>query len=139
MRYVLIRHGESKQNVGAAEGMIDATIPLTNDGFNQALKLSQYIRDHRKILKITNGTALFFSPYLRAIQTKNEILLKNDCITDSFEEICLTEIQCGDFTGYTMKQYRKINPIEYEKYKFFKNNKSRWHPSFLLYTLSRKK
>ena len=126
MIYILIRHGESEQNIGNANGMIDPNIPLTDYGLNQADKLGQYIYMNRKELGIDNSSILFFSPYMRTQETKNKILEKNNYITFCNEEILLTEIQCGDFTGYTMKQYSELNPMEYEKFMLYKKNMSRF-------------
>lgn len=126
MRYILIRHGESEQNIGNANGMIDAIIPLTDYGLTQADKLGQYIYKNRKELGIDSNSSLFFSPYMRTQETKNKILEKNNYITSCNEEILLTEIQCGNFTGYTNKQYSELNPAEYEKFKLYKKNMSRF-------------
>ena len=126
MRYILIRHGESEQNIGNANGMIDAIIPLTDYGLNQADKLGQYIYKNRKELGIDSSSILYFSPYIRTQETKNKILEMNNYITSCNEEILLTEIQCGDLAEYTMKQYYELNPEEHEKFKLYKKNMSRF-------------
>lgn len=128
MKYILIRHGESEQNVGNANGMLDSNIPLTLHGVLQAERMSQYLYDNRELLDIDEHTMLFYSPYLRTRQTKDKIIEKNSCIHSCYEDILLSEIQCGDFTGYIMKQYCQVAPLEYKKFLNYKaNNRRFWY------------
>ena len=80
IEYWLIRHGESLGNIDPETyyKMPDHLIPLTMDGINQSLEMGKRLNSHflkfKKIFFIT----IWYSPYLRTVQTKDMILSQID-------------------------------------------------------------
>lgn len=124
MDYLLVRHGESLQNIGVAMNVIDAKVGLSQKGMLQTEATVKYIMEYAKSMNY-NKINVVFSPYERTRIMADE-LKKAGLIARFREEPLVSEIQCGDFEGYTFDQYKELYPSEYEKICDYKKNGARF-------------
>ena len=127
MKYILVRHGETLQNVGQGATELDPCAALSPKGLNQT---EQAVKKISAILLEKNIRAsLYYSPYRR---TKHmaELLQREVQFFSVREEPLLSEIQCGSFSGYTMKNYGVDHPDEYKKFVRYRNEKCRFYYRF---------
>lgn len=112
----LIRHGESEQNVGLANGKFDADIELTDLGTKQAeavaLQLNHYVLKENMDL---SAARFWTSPYTRALQTTS-IINERLRIKNVFEDPRLVEQDFGIWDGIPFEQWEEIAPLEYAQY-----------------------
>jgi len=75
MRILLVRHGESIGNVdkGTYREVADHAVPLTVQGRAQAKKAGKFLLEYYRSNPFPNPQRVWTSPYLRAIQTADEI------------------------------------------------------------------
>jgi broad specificity phosphatase PhoE len=123
-RLVIIRHGQSEQNVAldildgnlddvlAKQKMIrDADIALTEEGIRQATETGKYL----------SGTdqfdICFVSPYVRTMQTAEHILANLGYDIKLFKDYRLREKEFGRLHGYTTEEIKKNYPEEFENRK----------------------
>lgn len=127
MKYILVRHGETLQNVGQGANELDPCAALSPKGLKQT---EQAVKKISAILLEKNIRAsLYYSPYRR---TKHmaELLQREVPFFSVREEPLLSEIQCGSFSGYTMKNYGVEHPDEYKKFVRYRNEKCRFYYRF---------
>lgn len=124
MRYILIRHGQSIQNIGEGAGIIDYHVKLSAKGIAQsewsACIISDYIKQYENI-----SCAVVYSPYART-RFMAECLKKKIKAADYYEEALISEIQCGEYEGYIPEQYKNVDKLEFEKMMKHKEEKSRF-------------
>ena len=123
MKYILVRHGETLQNLGQGANELDPNASLSPKGLDQTKRAVEKISEI--LLQENVRASLYYSPYRR---TKNlaELLSQKLSFVRVREEPLLSEIQCGLFSGYTMKNYALVNPDEYKKFIRYKNEKCRF-------------
>lgn len=92
----LIRHGESEVNISPDVIGQHASVKLTEDGMQQALKLKKYFELHNQ-----NFDFIYSSTYLRAIQTSG-ILFGDKAEIKFFDE--LVEYNAGKWLGLSRKE-----------------------------------
>lgn len=115
------------QNVGQGATELDPCAALSPKGLNQT---EQAVKKISAILLEKNIRAsLYYSPYRR---TKHmaELLQREVQFFSVREEPLLSEIQCGSFSGYTMKNYGVDHPDEYKKFVRYRNEKCRFYYRF---------
>jgi len=102
-RLILIRHGQTEYNLkGLSQGLID--IPLNETGERQADDLVSFLSPYRV-------SKIYSSPSSRAISTA-EPLSKALSIEIAIESD-LTEMDQGDYDGFTAEDMRKKIPQEF--------------------------
>lgn len=67
MKVIIVRHGQTDENIGGGQAVRTSEVLLNAEGFEQAKKLGQHLRDYA----ITHA---YSSPSARAVQTAQEIL-----------------------------------------------------------------
>ncbi|MDY0236246.1 MAG: histidine phosphatase family protein [Gudongella sp.] len=97
MELILVRHGESEDNVSKRFSS-DNTI-LTGNGVEQ-------IKKTRELLKDYEFSKVFFSPLARTRQTLQILGLSG------IENNTIREMDFGIFTGYTFEEFSKKYPEE---------------------------
>lgn len=122
MKIILVRHGQSESNVDRSillrKDFFDNMVSLTELGKAQAQEVSKRIKNNIEL----NKTYLYFSPYNRAKQTKEEILKTfHHKIEKQIEHPLLIEQEFKDFKDpkeYEEKKYkRNIRGKMYYRYK----------------------
>ena len=127
MKYILVRHGETLQNCGQDCETLDAKADLSLRGLEQT---KQAVKKICALLSCTNNSAvLYYSPYRRT-RLMAEMLQREVNFSQVIEEPLLSEIQCGSLEGLPMKLYKLTNPVEYEKFLRYKNEKCRFWYKF---------
>lgn len=101
MDIILIRHGESEDNVRKVFSR-DSTV-LTENGIRQ-------IEKTREKLQHYNFSKVYVSPLQRTIQTLHHLGLEGQ------EEKMVREMNFGIFTGLTFDEYKKKYPRETENW-----------------------
>lgn len=122
MKLVLVRHGQSQSNVDRTilhqEDFFDNMVELTDLGKNQAREAG--LRCHDKV--DGENTFLYYSPYTRTKQTKEEFLstFKRQ-IEETIEHPLLIEQEFKDFANeeevQAKKERRAIRGKMYYRYK----------------------
>ena len=124
MQFILVRHGESVQNIGNALGIIDQKVELSEKGIAQTERAVNTIK---KFLDNTphDSVTVLYSPYVRTMEMATR--LQNSGLKAEYvEEPLVSEIQCGDFEGYTPELYKEYDPDEYEKMRKYKEGGARF-------------
>jgi broad specificity phosphatase PhoE len=117
MLIFLIRHGESIQNVGKGNGIIDPDIYLTDKGKRQAYTTGIKLKEYFLKNKIdTSNARMWVSPYLRTIQTA-ELINKSLNIKSVFEDPRIVEKDFGNFDGLEETKWEDIDSITLERMK----------------------
>lgn len=118
MRIILVRHGETEQNIGNGVGIIDQKVCLTDKGVSQSANSVEFIQNHIKN-SIESQIYVYYSPYQRTMDMATMLM---DKLPNAkyFQEPLVSEIQCGDFSGYVMRDYEKHNKAEYDKFMQYK-------------------
>lgn len=116
MHIFLIRHGESKANVGEnVDRLPDHLVSLTEKGkqqaYDQGVWLAEYCKEHGVDL---SKARIWRSPYLRTRQTSEEFN-KSLGITDIREDITLIEQQFGLFDSLPESEWAKYT-AEYDEF-----------------------
>ena len=128
----LIRHGESKQNVGIniEEKIPDHVIELTENGKQQAYEtgiwLNQYVIENNIDL---SHARLYVSPFTRTRQTAN-LINESLKIEDIMENYLLVEQQYGLFSDNKWDDIKKMFPTEFEYYDNFYQNGGKFYQRF---------
>lgn len=125
MNLFLIRHGESKQNIGEnyCDKMPDHLVELTEKGIIQANECGKFLKSYtfKKNIDLSNAT-LWVSPYKRTRQTAEEIN-KSLNIEDIKEDITLIEQRYGLFSDTPLKECKIKYPDQFEFYdKYYQND-----------------
>lgn len=120
-RLVIVRHGQSEQNVVldlleenldevlAKQKMVrDADISLTPEGVRQAIETGKYLSGTDKF------DICFTSPYMRTMQTAQNILANIGYDMELFKDYRLREKEFGRLHGYTTEEIKKNYPEEFE-------------------------
>lgn len=97
----MIRHGESEDNVSGVFGTFDS--PLSKKGIEQ-------IKVTKENLKEFNYHRVYYSPFIRTIETLNHLELKG------IPEERIGEYNFGIFSGKTNALIEKEFPIEYSQW-----------------------
>lgn len=126
-RIFLIRHGESEGNLDLSKhrNLPDPVIPLTPAGKEQAvlagMALADFIQNEsiQKPVILKQKFRLWYSPYLRTMQTKNEFLTGflpcRHLIQGIYQEPLLIEQRFGIFDGLTRAERQEKNPTAFAK------------------------
>jgi broad specificity phosphatase PhoE len=124
-RIILVRHAESEGNVDnqAYTYMPDPQVPLTKNGWRQALDAGSMIKE------IASDTSLFFytSPYLRSKQTYEGVAeaFGISRIAGVQEEVQLREQDFGNFQDAEGKQREKAERLRFGRFFYrFPNGES---------------
>ena len=105
---ILVRHGKTKWNVeGRYQGKMD--IPLNEEGFSQALKVAQALREF-------DIKSIYTSPLSRALETAKKILFFHPNATLHILED-LKEIDHGKWEGKLAVDIKKEYPQLYKIWK----------------------
>ncbi|MDR1678994.1 MAG: histidine phosphatase family protein [Prevotellaceae bacterium] len=121
----LMRHAYSAANedLSLYQRMPDHAIPLSNRGHEQAVEAGRhFVRflENTQLDLPKHDTRLWYSPYLRARQTKDELLngmgSHTEIIKDCREHILLTEQNFGLFEGLTEEECALKYPEETRKF-----------------------
>ena len=120
-RLVIVRHGESEQNVAIdlfeknlpatlekLKNKKDPDIVLTNKGISQAKKTGAYLSKTEKF------DICFCSPYKRSLQTAKAIISKLKYRLKIYEDVRLREKEFGRLHGLSVKDIKRDYPEEYE-------------------------
>ncbi len=114
MKVFLIRHGESIQNIGKSEGIIDPDIYLTDKGkeqaYNTGIKLREYLDKNN--IDISNSR-MWVSPYLRTEQTAKAINESLN-IKSVFYDPRLVEKDFGIYDGIDPSKWEEMDPIMFK-------------------------
>ena len=119
MHIFLIRHGESKANVGENyEARVpDHLVSLTENGRAQARQNGAWLAEYCRQNGIDLSRArIWRSPFLRTRQTSEEFN-KSLGITDIREDITLVEQQFGLFDAIPYEQWGEKYPNEFAEYR----------------------
>ena len=113
----LVRHGESKQNVGInfEERIPDHAVELTEKGLTQADAAGQFLADLLKDEPKEN-IVMWRSPYQRTRQTSNGIL-RHVSVNKIKEDDMLVELQFGVFDNIPPERREEVLPEFYAYYK----------------------
>jgi broad specificity phosphatase PhoE len=118
---VIVRHGQSERNVAKerakAEGKLevwgdhlrDVDTPLTPLGIEQAATTGQFLRSR------FDFDAIFVSPYLRTIQTAEQITAKLGGKPLVVHEERIREIEFGILDGLTRDGIQQLYPVEFSR------------------------
>ncbi len=104
MDIIMIRHGESEDNVLKVFGTFDS--PLSDKGVEQ-------IKNTRNALKEFDYSKVYYSPFIRTVQTLDILEL------EGIEEKRIGEYDFGIFSGMNNKMIEEKYP---EKYKLWNEN-----------------
>lgn len=118
MHIFLIRHGESKVNVGENYDirLPDHMVSLTDKGKSQAFEQGIFLANYCKEKGIDLSKArIWRSPYLRTRQTSEEFN-KSLHIDDIREDITLIEQQYGLFDSVPEEDWGIKYEVEYDEY-----------------------
>ena len=118
MHIFLIRHGESRANVGQnyERRLPDHLVPLTERGKAQADEAGAFLAKHCQKKGIDLSRArIWRSPFLRTRETAEEVN-RHLGITDIREDITLTEQQFGLFDSLPPEEWARKYPNEYAEY-----------------------
>jgi len=120
-RLVIVRHGQSEQNVvldlmddhlGEAleqqKKIRDADIRLTDTGILQAKETGKYLAKTEKF------DLCFASPYTRTLQTAENIIGEFGYELEIFKENRLREKEFGRLHGFNKSEVKKLYPEEFE-------------------------
>lgn len=119
---VIVRHGESSRNVAKDDakskgvhsfgaGLRDVDTPLTATGLLQARVTGEHLAKHYKF------DAVFSSPYLRAVQTAEQILAQMNAKVQLVREERIREIDFGIMDGLTTEGMKARYPEEFARRK----------------------
>lgn len=97
MDIIMIRHGESEDNINKVFSRGDTT--LTEKGIEQIKRTKDKLEDY-------NYSKVYYSPLSRTIETHNHLEL------DGILESRIQELNFGIFTGKTFKEYTAEYPEE---------------------------
>ncbi len=117
-RIVLVRHGQSEQNVAIdllddldliakMKYIRDADIALTEYGIWQAEQTGLFLKETEKF------DLCFSSPYKRTMQTAEKIISKIGYGLEIFEDDDLREKEFGRLHGFTTEEIREKYPEEF--------------------------
>lgn len=127
MRIFLVRHGESEGNVDKEvyQTVADHAVALTERGRAQARGAGDFLQGYLKghpTFPLQSKPRMWTSPYLRAIQTADEICerLGKDVLKDRRENIRLREQEFGLLNGIAGQSVGDHFPHVDENYKRFK-------------------
>ena len=122
MKYLLVRHPESMQNIEKELNVLDPKVGFSDYGKKQVVRLLDAI--HNEVASIEN-VGVYYSPYVR---TKNVVEALKEIMPhwQYIEEPLISEIQVGDLEGYTIEEFRKNNPQEYERFLKYKQSRCRF-------------
>lgn len=129
MHIFLIRHGESKANVGENYELRlpDHLVSLTDRGKKQAYVQGKWLAEYCRQTGVDLGKArIWRSPYLRTRQTSEEFN-KSLGITDVKEDITLTEQQFGLFDSLPETEWGSKSEQEYDEYLRQVQNKGKFY------------
>ena len=128
----LIRHGESKQNVGIniKEKLPDHAVELTERGKEMAKETGIWLNEYLIQNNIDLSHArLYVSPFTRTRQTA-ELINESLKIEDVIEDYLLIEHQYGLFSDNNWKDTKNMFPTEFEYYDRFYKNGGKFYQRF---------
>lgn len=128
-RIILVRHGESMGNVDhtAYTYVPDPQVPLSDNGFQQALAAGEKIRSTFEADNMPYKLFFYYSPYLRSKQTYEGIAsaFSEDQICGAQEEVQIREQDFGNFQDTERKELEKAERLRFGRFFYrFPNGES---------------
>ena len=128
----LIRHGESKQNVGInlKEKLPDHAVELTENGKEMARETGIWLNEYliKNSIDLSHAR-LYVSPFTRTRQTA-ELINESLKIEDVIEDYLLVEHQYGLFSDTKWRELKELFPTEFEYYDRFYKHGGKFYQRF---------